>query len=51
MMVGSFFFNKENKNISHHYGFYNKIEKNLTWSRLQYVFEDLLPISKKKKTL
>lgn len=27
MMVGSFFFNNENKNISHHH---NKIEKNLT---------------------
>lgn len=44
MMVGSFFFNNENKNISHHH---NKIEKNLTWSRLHYVFEDILPISKK----
>lgn len=39
-----FFFNNENKNISHHH---NKIEKNLTWSRLHYVFEDILPISKK----
>lgn len=44
-MVGRFSFNNENKNISHHH---NKIEKNLTWSRLQYVIEDLLPISKKK---